>query len=151
MPVFFTAGLEGQGVEDLFKIFADNGIDCVVDVRLVSDQDRLKEALIKFNALNKKQIHYTWMRVFGNPFYDPEDSFRSTEAYNIYLKGMDKELDELYYLLMKHRCCLVDNEKAPEMPHRTTLAEALKKKYNIEYADLSAVAQIVQKYGMAEE
>ncbi|HEY3421985.1 MAG TPA: DUF488 family protein [Methanocellaceae archaeon] len=151
MPVFFIAGLEGQSYDGLIKALSENDIDLVIDIRLKSDEGRLKEALIKFNALNKSHIGYQWLKVFGNPFYDSEDAFRTIEAYNIYLKGMDKELDELYYQLMKHRCCLVDDVEEPIMPHRVALAEALKKKYGVEYADLTAVKKIVEKYGLQEE
>ena len=151
MPVFFIAGLEGQSYDELIKVLAENEIDLVIDIRLKRDEDRLKEALIKFNALNKRHIGYQWLKVFGNPFYDSEDAFRTIEAYNIYLKGMDKELDELYYQLMEHRCCLVDDVKEPIMPHRVALAEALKKKYGVEYADLTAVKKMVEKYGLKEE
>ena len=151
MPVFFIAGLEGQSYEELIKALSDNDIDLIIDIRLKSDQDRLKEALIKFNALNKSHIEYQWLKVFANPFYDSEDAYRTIEAYNIYLKGMDRELDDLYYVLMEHRCCIVDDVKAPIMPHRVALAEALKKKYGVEYADLTAVNKMVEKYGMQEE
>lgn len=151
MPVFFIAGLEGQSYEGLIKSLAENDIDFVIDIRLKRDEDRLNEALIKFNALNNRHIGYQWLKVFANPFYDSEDAFRTIEAYNIYLKGMDKELDELYYMLMKYRCCLVDDVKEPIMPHRVALAEALKKKYGVEYADLTAVNKMVEKYGLQEE
>ncbi len=151
MPVFFIAGLEGQSYEGLIKLLSENDIDLVIDIRLKPDDDRLKEALIKFNALNKRHIGYQWLKVFANPFYDSEDAYRTIEAYNIYLKGMDKELDELYYILMKHRCCLVDDVKEPVMPHRRALAEALKKKYGVEYADLTAVNKMVERYGLQEE
>jgi len=151
MPVFFIAGLESQSYEELIKSLSENEIDLVIDIRLKPDQDRLKEALIKFNALNRSHIGYQWIKVFGNPFYDSEDAYRTIEAYNIYLKGMDKELDDLYYLIMKHRCCLVDDVKEPIMPHRVALAEALKKKYGVEYADLTAVKKMVEKYGLQEE
>ncbi len=151
MPVFFIAGLEGQSYDGLIKALSENEIDFVIDIRLKPDADNLKEALIKFNALNKRHIGYQWLKVFANPFYDSEDAYRTIEAYNIYLKGMDKELDELYYTLMKHRCCLVDDVKEPIMPHRMALAEALKKKYGVEYADLTAVNKMVKKYGLQEE
>jgi hypothetical protein len=136
IPVFFVAGLGDMPIEELYQALLENDVDCIVDVRMLCSTDALEEALIKQNALNWRKIKYEWLKYFGNPFHDSEDAFESVESYRRYLIGMDQELEDLYYLIMKHRCCIVDDDKTIEMPHRTVLAEALKRKYKIEYADL---------------
>jgi hypothetical protein len=151
MLVFFLAELDPGRYDDLFRALADNDVDVLIDVRLVQSGDSAEEALIKFNALNKRHIGYQWLKVFGNPYDDPDDAFRSIDGYHSYLIGMDKEIDDLYYRLMRHRCCVVDDVKKPRMPHRIVLADTLKKKYGIEYADLAVVKELAEKYGRREE
>jgi uncharacterized protein (DUF488 family) len=151
MPVFFLAELYPGGYDGLFRALADNGVDVLIDVRLAQSSSSAEEALIKFNALNKRHIEYQWLKMFGNPYEDPDDAFRSIEGYQIYLVGMDKEIDDLYYRLMRQRCCIVDDVKKPRMPHRVALADTLKKKYGIEYADLAVAAELTEKYGRKEE
>ena len=50
---------------------------------------------------------------------------------------MDKELEQLYDLISKRRCCILDFDKDPELSHRRVLAETLKNKHDMEYKELT--------------
>jgi hypothetical protein len=143
MPSFFLAGLEGQSFEDLYRALAENDIDLVIDIRLPRGFS-LEAALERQNELHGRRIEYRWLKYFGNPHFDRDDPH---ESYKGYLMGMDKELEELYDLLMRRRTCIVDDGKVPERSYRIVLAEALKKKYGIVYADLTMAKEIEEKYG----
>lgn len=143
MPTFFLAGLESQGLEKLYPALAENEIDALIDIRLTGSPG-LREELRRLNELHGRHIAYHWLKVFGNPFFDRDDP---VEAYRGYLVGMDRELEELYVLIMRHRCCVVDAAECPERSCRRALAEALKKKYGIVFADLSAADELIRKYG----
>ncbi len=143
IPSFFLAELEGQGFEDLYEALVENGVDLVIDIRLPRGFG-LEEALERQNELRGRHVGYTWLKIFGNPHLDRDDTY---ESYQGYLMGMDKELEELYDLVMRHRACIVDEDKAPERSCRMALAEALKKRYGVAYADLTMAKGIVEKYG----
>jgi len=141
MPTFFLAELDPRGLDRLYDFLLDNGIDLVVDIRLCRDYD-LGDALREMNGRRGGRIGYKWMRVFGNPFFDRDDP---VESYAGYLKGMDREMEELYELLIRNRSCIVDGETEPARSYRLLLAEALRTRYGISYADLTEAEKILQK------
>ncbi|HTY90444.1 MAG TPA: hypothetical protein VMC84_04640 [Methanocella sp.] len=142
MPTFFLAGLGSQSLDDLYSSLLDNDITLVVDIRLSRDSD-LGDELREMNGRRGGMIGYRWMKYFGNPFFDREDVL---EAYEGYLMGMDREMEDLYEVLIRRRSCIVDGEPAPERSYRMALARALKKRYGITYADLTTAKEIMDKY-----
>jgi hypothetical protein len=147
MPVFFLARVDGGGLEGLYGAMVEDGVDLVVDIRMQRGAD-VEKALEALNSIHGRQVEYRWLKYFGNPFFDRDDP---VEAYLGYLTGMDKELDELYYLLMGRRCCIVDDGAVPEWSCRRALAEALKAKYGIAYADLTMAGELVERYGVKND
>ncbi len=147
MPAFFLARFDERSFGGLYRALVENGVDLVVDIRLERDPD-LVNALWKLNALHGHRIEYEWLKYFGNPFFDRDDP---VESYIGYLTGMDKELEELYYLLMRRRCCIVDGGDVPEWSCRRALAEALKAKYGVACADLTMAGELMEKYGAKEQ
>ncbi len=143
MPTFFLAGLRPRGLDDLYGAFLENDIGLVIDIRLARDSD-LGDELREMNGLRGGRIGYQWLKYFGNPFFDREDTL---ESYVGYLMGMDKELEGLYELLIRNRSCIVDDVTPPERSYRMALGEALKKRYGITYADLTAAKEILDKSG----
>jgi hypothetical protein len=143
MPLFFLAEVGGRGFGDFYKALIENDIGLVIDIRLPRGFD-LEGALQGQNELHGLCVEYQWLKYFGNPFFDRDDP---VESYIGYLTGMDKELDELYYLVMKRRCCIADDGAIPEWSCRRALAEALKAKYHVAYADLTMAGELVEKYG----
>ena len=141
MPTFFLAGLDPEGLEKLYKVLQDNDIDFVIDIRLSRGFD-LGDALRELNGKHGGRIGYKWMRVFGNPHFDRDDPI---DAYRGYLVGMDREMEELYELLIKRRSCIVDGETDHARSYRRFLAEALQKRYGITYADLTEAEKIVER------
>lgn len=142
MPTFFLASLSSQSLDELYRSLLENDIGLVVDIRLARGSD-LGDELREMNGRRGGMVGYRWLKYFGNPFSDREDVL---EAYGAYLVGMDREIEDLYELLVRHRCCIVDAEDVPERSYRMALAEALKKRYGITYADLSEAREIVEKY-----
>lgn len=140
---FFTAGLRSQSLDELYRVLLENDIGLVLDIRLSRSSD-LGNELREMNGRQGGRIGYRWLKYFGNPFFDRDDPL---EAYEGYLMGMDKELEELYELLIRHRCCIVDGETTPERSYRMALGEALKKRYGINFADLTLAKELCEKYG----
>ncbi len=142
MPTFFLAGLGSQSLDDLYGALLENDIGLVIDIRIARGSD-LGDEIRELNGRRGGRIGYRWMKYFGNPFFDREDFMKSYEGY---LMGMDREIEDLYDLLVRNRCCIVDDEPVPERSYRLVLAEALKKRYGITYADLTMARQIVDRY-----
>jgi len=65
--------------------------------------------------------------------------------------GMDREMEELYELLIRRRGCIVDGEENPERSYRSVVAEALKKRFKITYADLMILNDLEERYGIKGE
>ncbi|MDI6898092.1 DUF488 family protein [Methanocella conradii] len=143
MPVFFLAELDEGGVEELYEALMENEVGCVVDIRLTRGVD-LEGALRRLSDLHGRCVDYRWLKVFGNPFFDRDDP---VESYEGYLMGMDRELEDLYCLIMERRCCIVDDCADPMRSYRTALGEALKKRYGIAFADLTMAGRLVDRYG----
>lgn len=143
MPTFFLAGLEANGLERLYSLLVENDVGCVIDIRLTRRVD-LEGALRRLSDLHGRRVDYRWLKVFGNPFFDRDDP---VESYEGYLMGMDRELEDLYCLIMERRCCIVDDCADPMRSCRTALGEALKKRYGVSFADLTAAKQFVDRYG----
>jgi hypothetical protein len=146
-PTFFLAGLGSQSIDELYRALLDTGVDFVIDIRMARASD-LGDELRDMNGRRGGRIGYRWLKYFGNPFIDREDPL---ESYEGYLVGMDREIEGLYELLMRRRSCIVDDEKLPERSYRMALGEALKKRYNITYADLSVAKELLEKYGGKSE
>ncbi len=143
MPMFFLARLSSRGLDDLYDTLQENDIGLVVDIRIARSSDPGDE-IREMNGQRGGRIGYRWLKYFGNPFSEREDL---VNAYEGYLKGMDKEIEELYELLVRNRSCIVDDEPAPERSYRLVLAEALKKRYGITYADLTMAKELADRYG----
>lgn len=142
MPTFFLAGLRSRSLDDLYNALLDNEINLVIDIRL-SRISNLGDELREMNGRRGGMIGYRWLKFFGNPFLDREDKL---DAYEGYLMGMDKEIEDLYEQLIRRRSCIVDDEPVPEQSYRMALGQALKKRYGITYADLNMAKEIVDKY-----
>ena len=141
MPTFFLAGLRSQSLEELYCALLENDIGLVIDIRLARDSD-LGDELRELNGRRGGQVGYRWLKYFGNPFFDREDLL---ESYKGYLMGMDKEIEELYELLIRRRSCIVDDEASPERSYRMALGEALNKRYGITFADLTMAKELLDK------
>jgi hypothetical protein len=134
----FLSGLKAHHFNDLFHQLVINDIGLLIDIRLNRDEGDVEAGLHNLNFENGRNIEYLWLRQFTNPFFNKSDIESSLTGYKGYLKGMDKELDQLYDLISKRRCCILDFDRDPESSHRRLLAETLKKNHDLEIIELSA-------------
>lgn len=137
-PTLFLSGLKAHHFNDLFHLLVDNNIDLLIDIRLNRDEGDVEVGLRNLNFENGRNIEYLWLKQFRNPFFNKSDIDLSLSGYKGYLIGMDKELDQLYDLISKRRCCILDFDKDPALSHRRLLAETLKKNHDLEIVELTA-------------
>ena len=136
-PTLFLSGLKAQHFNNLFHLLVENEIDLLIDIRLNRDEGDIEVGLRNLNFENGRNIEYLWLKQFRNPYFDKSDINKSLKDYRGFLKGMDKELDQLYDLISKRRCCILDFDKDPELSHRRMLAETLKEKGDMDIKELS--------------
>lgn len=133
----FLSGLKAHHFNDLFHLLVVNEIDLLIDIRLNRDEGDIEVGLRNLNFENGRNIEYLWLKQFRNPYFDKTDINKSLKGYQGFLMGMDKELEQLYELISKRRCCILDFDKDPELSHRRVLAETLKNKHDMEYKELT--------------
>ena len=136
-PTLFLSGLKAHHFNDLFHLLVENEIDLLIDIRLNRDEGDIEVGLRNLNFENGRNIEYLWLKQFRNPYFDKTDINKSLTGYKGFLKGMDKEMEQLYDLISKRRCCILDFDKIPELSHRRVLAETLKNEHDMEYKDLT--------------
>lgn len=136
-PTLFLSGLKAHHFNDLFHLLVENNIDLLIDIRLNRGEGDVEVGLRNLNFENGRNIEYLWLKQFRNPYYDKSDINKSLIGYKGYLVGMDKELDQLYDLISKRRCCILDFDKDPALSHRMLLAETLKNSHDMDITELT--------------
>lgn len=145
LPNFFLIGYDGLTPDELFKILTDHDVNLLIDIRLRPNEAEIEQNFDDLSIRTGHHMFYYWMKVFANFFMDNENW---GELYDAYLIGMDVQFEELYNLLIANRACIMSEDHDLEKSHRLMLADRIKAKYGLTYADLNVVEDITNKYGI---
>ena len=135
----FTIGFTQKTAKEFFEILSDNGIECVVDIRLrptsqlsaFAKQDDLEFFLEEIN-----QCDYVYLPQLA-PTKEILSGYRGDKNWSKYerkyLNLLEKRNiieDESLQILREKKCCLLCSESTAEKCHRRLLAEYLAKHWN---------------------
>ncbi|MEM1672883.1 MAG: DUF488 domain-containing protein [Archaeoglobaceae archaeon] len=134
--MLWTIGYEKLNWGDFIKILKDNGVNCIVDVRLNNFSMRSSyrgKNLAK--ELGKENIRYIHMPEFGNPYKNTED-WQKLFTHRISLMPASS-FQKLTELMKEHTVALLCYEKNPLECHRSIIAnELVKREYIDTWQDL---------------
>ena len=129
----FTIGYEGRDLDTFLDCLAQNGIECLLDVREVAYSRKKgfsRTALAK--ALEMKGIRYVHLKDLGSPGA-LRDELKSGGDYGKFFRGMEEHLAtqretiaEAHSHAVQMRCCLMCYEKLAAMCHRKIVARKIK-------------------------
>ncbi len=136
---FYTIGYERLSLDELLSRLRAAGIRCLVDVRArpwsqVTEYTKavLEERLYEYGRDHGYAIKYVSMPSLGNSYRDE----RWKEQYRSATLLKNDELEKLRCILVTCPVVLMCYEKDPGDCHRSILAEILRERYGLDYADL---------------
>lgn len=150
IPNFFILGYDGLDFDEFFRIIKKNEITLLIDIRANDDGiqppyrlNAIEGNLLKYGSIYGHTVKFEWYKVLANFFVD-RDGWEF--LYQAYLVGMDREFEDLYDTIMANRVCFIYCTKDPFDSPLYILAENMRKKHGLNYADLNLAERLVERY-----
>lgn len=128
----FTAGYEGETINQYIDKLRDAGITMLIDIRekAISRKKGFSKTALK-DLLNENNIAYLHLRDLGSPttirkqLHEDKDYITFFEKYNEYLNQHESTLFEIISKIENERACFMCFEKNHRQCHRSAVVKKI--------------------------